>query len=120
MARRSLSSRMTPRTTINGRKVPLTSEIAQLIADEIVLASTGERVEATARANGAPLTPSAALDVVLNALDQGFGDRAKSAEWLVTPHPALSGQVPVDVISAGEHERVLALTPALNGVSPAP
>jgi uncharacterized protein (DUF2384 family) len=48
------------------------------------------------------------LTTLLNIIKNFFGDREKANVWLKDPHPLLGGVSPLDLITGGYTDRVLA------------
>ncbi|HEV3000983.1 MAG TPA: antitoxin Xre/MbcA/ParS toxin-binding domain-containing protein [Solirubrobacteraceae bacterium] len=83
---------MTTEHTLKPSDVGSIEVISQLVADEIVLLSTGRRVGPT---------EGNALDVVMHALEDRLGSRAAAQRWLLSPRPELDGRCAGDLLARG-------------------
>ncbi|HEV2812501.1 MAG TPA: antitoxin Xre/MbcA/ParS toxin-binding domain-containing protein [Solirubrobacteraceae bacterium] len=87
--------------------------LAQLIADEIILLSTGRRVVPQSgdrsQPGGSNDGLAAVLDAIMDLLDQRLGSRAQAQRWLLTPQADFGGEVPGELVERGSGDRVLAL-----------
>jgi hypothetical protein len=86
-----------------GQILPLSREVAYLIAEEAEWLATGERP--ARRSEHEDALP---IEYVLDRMETVFpGDEIYP--WLATPHESLEGRAPIVAVSEGELERVLSL-----------